>query len=129
MYRFVSIVLSLMIALQSFHITLADVLGLDELIDHAQFHQEAYGDDLLSFITKHYGELQTDHMDSTDHEEHDDLPFQHTFSHNHCPVALFAATDYSIILNETTPSQEDLFYRSFINNLHTIPTFQPPRQA
>ena len=56
-----SIAISLLILFQSFNIHLDDVIELDELIEHAQFHSAEYGDNFFVFISKHYGELKAEH--------------------------------------------------------------------
>ncbi len=64
--------------IQSFGLCFDDMVQIDEFIEHAQFHSEAYGDNVIVFISKHYGELKADH--EKDHQEekedHEKLPFQ-----------------------------------------------------
>ena len=61
MIKLFSISLSFLILLQSFGISFNDLSQIDEFIEHAQFHSEQYGDNVFVFISKHYGELKTDH--------------------------------------------------------------------
>lgn len=58
-----------------------DLTKIPELIEHYQEHQEKYGDDLISFINKHYGGDKHEH-ESKDRENHQELPFNH--SHHIC---------------------------------------------
>ena len=61
MVKFVSIAASFLILIQSFNICISDLVDLSELIEHAKFHSEKYGDNLFVFLSKHYGELEADH--------------------------------------------------------------------
>ena len=53
MTRAFSILLSLMLLLQSVHISFADLARLDELAAHARYHQQQFGDNFLTFLSKH----------------------------------------------------------------------------
>nr|WP_238566877.1 hypothetical protein [Nonlabens ulvanivorans] len=78
MSKLISISISIIILMQSFGIQINDISQIDEFIEHAQFHNEEYGDNIIVFIAKHYGELKAEH--AQDHqeekEEHEELPFQ-----------------------------------------------------
>ncbi|WP_271855932.1 hypothetical protein [Patiriisocius marinus] len=109
-----------------------DILQLDDLIEHANYHNEQYGDSLIVFISKHYGELKADH--DKDHEEeqeeHEQLPFQH----QSCSSAFTG-----IILNTTKEEFRNLefielkkhnfYYQSPSSSLHLEGLFQPPRHS
>ena len=76
MNQIVHISLSFLIGLQSIGFTLADVVQLDELYEHYQYHQKELGHDLLTFLDLHYGEHKEAHQE--DHEGHEELPCHHT---------------------------------------------------
>ena len=68
-----SISLSVLLLLQTFNFGATDVLRLGDLIEHARFHSNEYGDSFVDFLTKHYGSSKKDHFAS--HEDHQKLPF------------------------------------------------------
>jgi hypothetical protein len=107
-----------------------DIIQFDELLEHANFHAEKYGDNLLVFISKHYGELKEQH--SKDHQEeqrdHEKLPFQ-----NHCSCSSIAAVMYDTALSDLIPLQimdfgtADFYYQAPVSSLHAKGLLQPPQ--
>ena len=109
---------------------MSDLSQMGELVEHAQFHSEEYGDDFLVFISKHYGELKTDHEEQHQEEkkEHEKLPFQH-LSH--------LASSAVYVLNTTTTEfksiefsefkKPNFFYQEQASTLHALGILQPPR--
>ncbi len=79
MSKLLSISLTLSILFQSIGFCPNDMVKIDEFIEHAQFHSEQYGDNILVFIAKHYGELKATHEKEHQEEkkDHEQLPFQH----------------------------------------------------
>jgi hypothetical protein len=119
--------------MQSFGLSfISDIAQIDEFVEHAEFHNEQYGDNIAVFIAKHYGELKTAH--NKEHEEekkdHEELPFQHQ-SH------IFSSTAF--VMNTTkdefkTPEYlefrtHNFFYQEPSSSLHLEGLFQPPRQS
>ena len=132
MLRITSITTALLILFQSFNVHFDDLVELDELIEHAQFHAEEYGDNFFVFISKHYGELKAEHnkQHQEEKEQHEQLPFQHQTP----SVSL-----YAFVLNtplETVGLPEvgiygstNYFYQASYHSLAQEGLFQPPRQA
>ena len=130
MIKLFSIVMSGLILIQSFDIAFNDIAQLDELLEHAQFHAEEYGDNIFVFISKHYGELKDQH--DKDHKEekkdHEKLPFQ-----NHCScastVAIVSDTDFLRIDSLQIPEgmTPNFYYQPLTSSLHAKGLFQPPR--
>ena len=130
MTKLVSIAISLLILFQSFNVHLNDLVELDELIEHARFHAEEYGDNFLVFISKHYGELKAEHNEQhqEEKEQHEQLPFQHQTQ---------SASLYAFVLNtpiETTSIPEigaygsaNYFYQASYHSLAQEGLLQPPR--
>ena len=79
MTKIVSITTALLIFLQSINLHFNDLLELDKFVEHYQFHVDQYGDDLMAFVSKHYGEEKDSHNQTHREEqrEHEELPFQH----------------------------------------------------
>ena len=48
-----SILLSFVILVQGFGLHVNDIAQLDEFIEHAEYHSEQYGDNVIVFISKH----------------------------------------------------------------------------
>ncbi|TBN00224.1 hypothetical protein EYD45_14905 [Hyunsoonleella flava] len=132
MSKLISIVLSGIILIQSFHVIAEDILQLDELLEHAQFHKQEYGDNFFVFLSKHYGELKSDHSENHKEEqgEHEQLPFQYQ---GHCTLIIAFLQDNSpnnFTNIEFLKSPETNFhYFNLYASLHEEALLQPPRQA
>ncbi len=132
MTKFVSIATSLLILFQSFNIHINDLVELDELIEHAQYHAEEYGDNFLVFLSKHYGELKAEHNQKHQEEqkEHEKLPFQ-----QHCHSLSLSAFVINDLVSYT--SHEEIASHDTLNFHYTDSyspvlgdgLFQPPRYA
>ncbi|SNY94943.1 hypothetical protein SAMN06265377_0604 [Flagellimonas pacifica] len=125
-----SIILSFLVLLQSFGLHFDDLVQIDEFVEHAQFHSEQYGDNVIVFISKHYGKLKADHQKEHQEEEqeHEELPFQHQ-SHTSC-LTDFAINTY--ISEFKAPefaefSVATFYYQASTSSLHSKGLFQPPR--
>lgn len=132
MMRLGAILLSSLLLMQSFHMTFTDLARLDDLIEHMRYHQEEFGDDLLSFFSKHYGEDKTEHQKNHKEElpEHEQLPFQH-ISHVHAPQTLNFNGVVSLPAPPVSEIQKALpfHYLPITTSLYSSGIFQPPRQA
>ena len=116
--------------MQSFGIHANDISQIDEFMEHAQFHNEQYGDGLVVFIAKHYGELKADH--AIDHQEekedHEQLPFQdqsHLSSSSNFILNSFKEEFKSLELPEF--NEHNFYYQEPSSSLHLEGLFQPPR--
>ncbi len=132
MLKLTSIAVSLLILIQSFNVHIDDIVELDELIEHAQFHAEEYGDNFFVFISKHYGELKAEHSKKhqEEQEDHEQLPFQHQGQ-----TALFSAfvmnqtPDYPLEIGLVFDRDSNYFYQASYHSLTQEGLFQPPRQV
>ncbi|WP_224490166.1 hypothetical protein [Robertkochia flava] len=127
MLKWLYIAMAGLITLQSMHMSLNDILSIGNLMEHASYHKDAYGDDLVSFIAKHYGSQQSDHMDSSHKDQHQDLPFQHAFVHAFYPIAFVDGFLFEFYIPVSPHPAIDSFYLPIRKNLFAIKTFQPPR--
>lgn len=116
--------------LQSFGVHYDDIVQLDELIEHAQFHSDQYGDNMIVFLSKHYGELKADHQ--RDHQEekkdHEKLPFNHSASHT--SVADVFIDTYKLEFNTIELLDYkalNFYYQALKSTLHSQGILQPPR--
>ena len=132
MTKFFAISAALLILFQSFNLDINDVLEMDELVEHYQFHSREYGDNLIVFLSKHYGELKTDHHQKHKEEqkEHEELPFQHHYPTQTLVVFIIDEPSQYDSYTEVAPNSNDNFYYSAF---YTSPSgdgpFQPPRFA
>lgn len=132
MNKLFSIVLSTVILLQSFGLHIDDLVQIDEFIAHAQFHSEQYGDNVLVFISKHYGELKVAHDQEhqEEREEHEQLPFQHN-SQTLC-VTDFTFNSSFLELNDLILPEFrtfNFYYQAPFSSLHSEGILQPPRHV
>lgn len=133
MSKLISILLSGVILIESFHVIAEDILQLDELLEHAQFHKQEYGDSFFVFLSKHYGELKLDHNKNHQDEQsdHEQLPFQ-CQGHSSTLIAYLQFNSSSLfngieVLNST--SETNFHYLNLYASLHEEELLQPPRHA
>ncbi|KGL61974.1 hypothetical protein PHEL85_1761 [Polaribacter sp. Hel1_85] len=97
------------------------------MLEHAQYHQDKYGDTFFEFLSEHYGEDQ--YLASNKHKEHEKLPFKHnsqTCSH--------LITDFTLnpIIFEigNRPILEissSFIYKESSSSFEKSSVFQPPK--
>ena len=132
MSKLISIVLSSLMLIQSFQISINDIMQLDELIEHAQFHKQEYGDNFLVFLSKHYGEQKAAHTEHNHKEQsdHEQLPFQcqgHYVSLLAIMQLPFQPSSNPFESNTTT--EANFHYLNLYASLSDTQLLQPPRQA
>jgi hypothetical protein len=110
--------------LQSVHVGLEDVVKIPDLFEHYQEHKENYGDDLLTFLKKHYGSEKEAH--SSEEPENQDLPFHH--AHHFC-IDLKIDIPVVLSMNVIQPDQSKHYF--VYHPPHTASAthslFQPPK--
>ncbi len=132
MTRLFAISASLLILFQSFNLPIDDLLEMDELVEHFQFHSQEYGDNILVFLSKHYGELKADHHQKHKEEqkEHEELPFQH-----HCSsltTVVFISNkipEYHARIRVAENKTSNFHYFTFYTSRLGDSPFQPPQLA
>jgi len=132
MTKLVSIAISLLILVQSFNIHFDDIIELDELIEHAQFHAEEHGDNFLVFLSKHYGELKAEHSQKhqEEKEDHEQLPFQHQSQTTSLYVfVLNQVSENSLEIDFALDRDSNFFYQASYHSLTPDGLLQPPRQS
>lgn len=132
MNKLIAILLSGFILIQSFQISIDDIMQLDELIEHAQFHKQEYGDNFFVFLSKHYGELKPEHTEHNHKEQsdHEQLPFQ---CQGHY-VSLLAIVQSpfqpsSDTFEITSTNEANFHYLNLYASISDTQLLQPPRQA
>ena len=130
MNKIFSIFLSSLILLQSFGIHLDDIVQLDELIEHAQFHSNEYGDNMIVFLSKHYGELKANHQKEHQEEkkDHEQLPFNHSSSITSVTALVINTFKTELIqLDISELKTSNFHYQTHSSSLHSEGILQPPR--
>ena len=132
MIKLFSILTSCLILIQSLNIDYKDIVQLDELIEHSKFHSEAYGDNFLSFIAKHYGDLKQEHNKQHQEEkkEHEQLPFNHQSCAHASVASVFIPVNIQLLKSEPITTKDSNFYYLELNSLfEKTSVFQPPKYA
>ena len=104
MAKLISILFSILILFQSFNLQLEDYSKISALFEHAQFHDDNYGDSIIDFVVQHYN---TSYFDSDkQHKEHKNLPFKNERSSKN-QVTSFTLNLDSYTFNNITFSYDD----------------------
>lgn len=124
--------MSFLLLVQSINIGADDIMQLDELIEHATFHKVEYGDNFFVFLSKHYGELKTEHSKKHQEEQkdHEQLPFQ-------CQGHLLTITAFvlqhsftdSNAIELSDAKEANFHYLASMSSLHKKGLLQPPKQV
>lgn len=132
MKTIISISLSFLIFFQSVGIGMSDVFMLNDLIEHAKYHSETYGDDFFTFLEKHYGTLKAEHEKNKQEENHDHkkLPFQHNNCNHLLIEIVLVFYEFPIKKSEISyPQKHHSYYQDFYSFLNNSNIFQPPQIA
>lgn len=110
---------------------MSDIFMLNDLVEHAHYHSEKYGDDFFTFFEKHYGALKTEHDNSTQEDSrHENLPFQHNNCHH--LIAEVIIVEYEFYLKKSQVSYDTnphFYYQDLYSFLERTSIFQPPQTA
>ncbi len=126
-----SIFISSIILVQSFNIHIADVLKLDELMEHAKMHKNKYDDNFLVFLSKHYGDLKQSHKQQQQEEEkdHSHLPINHECSSHIQASFIIDIISFSIDIPCAAESSINYYYQDKFSSFEEQEIFQPPQLA
>jgi hypothetical protein len=113
--------------MQSLNIYLTDLLHIDDLVEHAQFHEEELGDNWVSFYMMHFGSESKSHLEDKHQEKHEKLP-KHTHL-NLSVIPVFVPTSSpELLVNDLFQIEKNTAYAyvemipKFLGN----DIFQPP---
>ncbi len=132
MKTLIAISLSFLVFFQSVGIGISDVFMLTDLVEHAKYHSETYGDDFLTFFEKHYGALRAEHEKNKQEENHDHekLPFQHNNCNHLLTEVVLVAYEFPLKKSEISyPQKHHSYYQDFYSFLNKSNIFQPPKTA
>ncbi|PWK20308.1 hypothetical protein [Xanthomarina spongicola] len=129
MNKLIAITYSFLILVQSFNFSFEDFSKLSVLLEHAEYHQENYGDSFLDFISEHYGESKFAH--GNNHEEHEDLPFKHqhqTCAHTNAAFTL-PTLNFTLEYQPFIEIPCNFYYKESSSLFEKSSVFQPPKFA
>lgn len=121
-----------LVLLQAMHLSFRDLVQLDEFVQHAQFHQQQYGDSFLVFVSKHYGELKSEHEQNNQEErpDHEQLPFQiSTIGGSAVAIAVTRSTMDFGYTEFSESNAINAHYLSSTSDSFDRGVFQPPQIA
>ena len=132
MSKLIAIVLSGIVLIQSFQISIDDIMQLDELIEHAQFHKQEYGDNFFVFLSKHYGKQKAEHTEHNHKEQgdHEQLPFQ--CQGHYVSILAIVQIPFQPSVDSfeiTTISEANFHYLNLYASIGDTQLFQPPKHA
>ena len=129
MSKILAFTYSFLILIQSFNINLEDISKFNVLLEHAEFHEEMYGDTFFQFLAEHYGDARDNH--ENDHKEHEDLPFKD--SHHMCTHIntsfISVANNFELNYHEFIEIPFNFHYKETVTDSEKTSIFQPPKSA
>lgn len=129
MVKIFSILLVLVMLGKTFNIHFNDFIKINELIEHASFHAEQYGDDFFEFLSKHYGDLKQQHKKQHQEEEHHHLPFDHHDCKINSTTLVYVVKKEllvpSIVIKHT--KETSFLYKDPFSTFEKEEIFQPPK--
>lgn len=129
MSKLAAISYSLLLLIQSFNINFEDISKFKILLDHANYHEEVYGDSFVDFISKHYGDAEYKH--GHNQNEHENLPFKdckHLLTHINSSFT-FHKSNYDFQLTSFVEIRINFFYKESSSLFEKHSVFQPPKFA
>ena len=128
MAKLFSILFSTLILFQSFNLQLEDYSKISALFEHAQFHNDNYGDSFIDFVFEHYNATCFD--SNKQHKEHKNLPFKEG-SNSKSQVNSFTLNleSYTFNNNAFIETSLNFFYKASYSTLEKPNVFQPPKQV
>ena len=130
MPKLLSILLSSLIFIQSFNISLYDLSNFGIMIEHMDFHKENYGDTISDFVSVHYGNTKILHSDDHEHhDDHDKLPFRSDpqTSQNVSSVFIVNNTNFNFKHDFFIEIPFNFFYKESQSQFEKASIFQPPQ--
>jgi len=123
--------LAIFILFQSMFSNVNILFEISEVIEDYKLHQTKYGDNLATFISKHFGDLKDSHKEQhkKDHEHHNH-PCQSELANNVQGVYVLQQYDLSLeSIVKIISEKDNFYYKKSSSNFEKQKIFQPPRIA
>ena len=128
MIKIISFSIASVILIQSFNIHMLDILKLKNLMEHLEFHKSTYGDDVFTFVAKHYGYQKLKHEDKDEKKDHQQLPFHHNTCLDSSVFYVFDMNRYQLKdLDHSNAELNTFFFQSAYSFMENADIFQPPQ--
>lgn len=127
MFRIVSPIIALFLFFQSINVQVVDIVRLGDLVEHANFHAQEYGDDWISFFVKHYGADKEEHEQKSNHKEHEKLPFSEHISSITSAFIQIPFESSAIHFTFEKDLNKTFFYSDLYRYISSVDFFQPPQ--
>ena len=128
MIKIISFSIASVILIQSFNIHILDALKLKNLMEHLEFHKSTYGDDVFTFVAKHYGYQKLKHEDKDEKKDHQQLPFHHNTCLDSVAFYVFDMSRYQLkSLDHSNAELNTFFFQSAYSFMENADIFQPPQ--
>lgn len=118
--------------LQSFGYSLDFIYKLNEIYEHAEFHKAEYGDDLVLFLSKHYGEQMMTHQEEHKEEqgEHEELPFKQ-LSNSLCSTIFIVNAEMAYFTESlfVESYRHTFMYKRQFSSIYKDTLLRPPRMS
>lgn len=123
--------LAIFILFQSMFTNINLFFEIDELVEDYKLHQTKYGDNLTTFISKHFGDLRDSHKEQHKEEhKHHNHPIHSELGSNIQEIYVLQNYNFTINTIEKIRSKTDNFYyKNLLSNFEKQKIFQPPRIA
>ncbi len=130
MKKFVVTYLATLILSQGIFANTDILFETSELIEDYQLHKVKYGDNLSTFISKHFGDLKESHkkQHQKEHEQHKH-PVQNNSGTNQLDYTLSASFFIMKNVIEINSSTSNYHYSDLFSTFEKRKIFQPPRIA
>lgn len=100
---------------------------INEILEDYQLHKTKYGDNISSFLSKHYGDLKESHKEQhkkehQQHKHHDNLEINNSVD--------YVFSCYHIEINpniEINNRTTNFYYKDLFSTFEKQKIFQPPR--
>jgi len=100
---------------------------LGEIWEDYQLHQVKYGDNLTTFLSKHFGELKEQHQEQHK-KEHQDHKHNHEMNLSiHIDMLCDNSFDFSTEISTVFYKEHNFHYKDLFSNFEKQKIFQPPR--
>ena len=103
---------------------------IEIMIEDYQLHKVKYGDDLTTFLSKHYGNLQNNHKEEHQKDtQNKNYPIQSGFNSSQ-QIYFLQVIDFSISnIAEINDLSNNFYYQDEFSSFEKQKIFQPPKVA